>query len=57
MIIEKRVSLFNSGYRSLSPVADLGGGDFFAQTLPSNVSKTQDLRPKVRDFFLKSINR
>jgi hypothetical protein len=38
-------------------VADLEGrpGDppylLFARNLPSNVSKTQDLRPKIRDFF------
>ena len=41
-----------------STVADLEGGPggpppppLFAENLPSNVSKTQDLRPKIRDFI------
>jgi hypothetical protein len=39
---------------SVSPtVADLeeGPAPFFAQNLPSNVSKTQDLRPKIDEVF------
>jgi hypothetical protein len=28
-----------------------GGAPFFARNLPSNVSKTQDFRPKIREFF------
>jgi hypothetical protein len=44
---------------SLHPLAvvDLEGAQgtaalpLFAQNLPSNVSKTQDLRPKIREFI------
>jgi hypothetical protein len=44
----------------IDPVADLEGGlggpppppPFFVRNLPSHVSKTQDLKPKIRDFFL-----
>jgi hypothetical protein len=43
--------------RATYTVADLEGGPrgpgppLFAQNLPSNVSKTQNLRPKIRYFF------
>jgi hypothetical protein len=32
-------------------VVDLDGPPLFAQNLPSNVSKTQNLRLKIREFF------
>jgi hypothetical protein len=47
----KRHVYYSGGFRG-GPRGPRGPGPpLFAQNLPLNVSKTQDLRPKIREFF------